>query len=71
MPELTRFFGLIIKMMFMDDGRHNKPHVHVTNGDYKASIGIGGELLAGTLSVKQLRLVQAWLILHEEELYAA
>lgn len=71
MPELSRFFGLIIKMMFMDDGQHNKPHIHVTYGDYKASIGIDGELLAGSLPVKQLKLVQAWLVLHEDELYAA
>lgn len=71
MPELSRFFGLIIKMMFMDDGQHNKPHVHVYYGDYRASIGIDGELLAGSLPMKQMKLVQAWIILHEDELYAA
>lgn len=71
MPELSRFFGLIIKMIFMDDGQHNKPHVHVYYGDYRASIGIDGELLAGSLPMKQMKLVQAWIILHEDELYAA
>lgn len=71
MPELSRFFGLIIKMMFMNDGQHNKPHVHVYYGDYRASIGIDGELLAGSLPMKQMKLVQAWIILHEDELYAA
>ena len=30
-----------------------------------------GELLAGSLSVKQLKLVQAWATIHEDELYAA
>ena len=34
-------------------------------------MGIDGELLAGALPVKQLRLVQAWLVLHEDEAYAA
>ena len=38
---------------------------------YKASIGIDGELLAGSLPVKQLKLVQAWAAIHEDELYAA
>ncbi len=71
MPELSRFYGLIIKMLFMDDEQHHKPHVHVYYGEYRASIGIDGELLAGSLPVKQLRLVQAWLVLHEDEAYAA
>lgn len=30
-----------------------------------------GELLAGSLPVKQLKLVQAWAAIHEEELYKA
>lgn len=71
MPELSRFYGLIIKMLFMDDGKHHKPHVHVFYGDYEASIAIDGELLAGSLPVKQYKLVQAWLVLHEDELYRA
>ena len=71
MPELSRFYGVIIKMMFMDDEQHHKPHVHVYYGEYEASVGIDGELLAGALPVKQLRLVQAWLVLHEDEAYAA
>ena len=36
-----------------------------------ASVGIDGELIAGSLPVKQLKLVQAWAAIHEEELYAA
>ena len=55
----------------MDTGQHNKPYVHVYYGEYEASIGIDGELLAGSMPAKQLKLVQAWLILHEEEAYAA
>ena len=39
--------------------------------EYEASVGIDGELLAGSLPVKQLRLVQAWALIHEEELYKA
>jgi len=35
-----------------------------------ASVGVDGELLAGSLPVKQLKLVQAWAAIHEEELYA-
>lgn len=38
---------------------------------HEASVGIDGELLAGSLPVKQLKLVQAWALIHEEELYEA
>lgn len=71
MPELSRFMGMIIKMIFMDNDKHHKPHVHVKYGDYEASIGIDGELLAGEIPVKQMKIVTAWLAIHEDELYAA
>ena len=69
MPEISRFYGIIIKMIYQDTGQHNKPHVHVYYGDYRASVGIDGELLAGSLPVKQMKLVSAWLTLHEDEAY--
>jgi len=39
--------------------------------EYEATFGIDGELLGGSLPSKQFKLIQAWLVLHEEELYAA
>ncbi len=71
MPELCRFQGIIIKMLFLDTAQHNKPHVHVSYGEYQASIAIDGELLGGALPVKQLKMVVGWLALHEEEVYKA
>ena len=60
MPELSRFEGMVIKMLFNDTVQHNKPHVHVTYGEYKASVGIDGELLAGSLPQKQFRMLVGW-----------
>ena len=71
MPELSRFQGMIIKLIFLDDDKHHKPHVHVYYGEYEASVGIDGELLSGSLPIKKLKLLQAWMILHEDELYNA
>lgn len=71
MPELCRFYGILIYMVFKDEDKHHKPHVHVTYGEYEASIGIDGELLAGSLPAKQMKLVVGWLALREDELYAA
>ena len=68
MPELSRFFNIVIKMLYSDDSQHHKPHFHVYFAEYEASVGIDGELLAGSIPVKQLRLVQAWATIHEDEL---
>ena len=71
MPELCRFYNIIVKMLFSDNGQHNKPHFHVYFAEYEASIGIDGELIVGNFPVKQLKLVQAWATIHEDELYIA
>lgn len=71
MPEICRFEGIIIRMMFNDNEGHHKPHVHIIYGEYIASIGIDGELLAGNLPVRQLKIVKGWLALYEDELYEA
>ena len=71
MPEICRFQGMIIKMVFLDNDKHHKPHVHVYYGEYEASVGIDGEILSGSLPIKKLKLLQAWLILREDELYNA
>lgn len=66
MPEVSRFLGIIIKMFFDD---HNPPHFHAEYGDYKAILEIKtGEAIEGFLPNKQMKLVQAWAIIHEIEL---
>ena len=62
---------MIIKLLYLDDEKHHKPPIHVYYGEYEALIGIDGELLSGSIPIKKLKLVQAWMILHEEELYNA
>lgn len=71
MPEISRFYGIVIKMVFNDDDKHHKPHIHVYYGEYEASVALDGEVLDGKLPVRQYRLVNGWLALHEEELYNA
>ena len=57
MPELSRFGGMVIYMLFHDIGQHNKPHIHAYYGEYEAVIAIDGELLSGALPHKQLKIV--------------
>ena len=71
MPELSRFGGIVIYMLFRDVGQHNKPHVHAYYGEYEAVVGLDGELLAGSMPRKQLRMIVGWLAFHEDETYRA
>lgn len=58
-------------MIYKDNGKHHKPHVHVYYGEYEASVGLDGEVLDGSLPLKQYRMLSGWLVLHEDELYKA
>ncbi|MBI3579645.1 MAG: DUF4160 domain-containing protein [Ignavibacteriales bacterium] len=66
MPEISRFFGIIIAM-FYDD--HNPPHFHARYGNYKAAIKIDDfTILQGELPPRALGLVMEWAALHKDEL---
>lgn len=71
MPILTRLDGIVIYLMFNDIKQHNKPHVHVFYGEFRASVAIDGTLLSGKLPLKQLKSVQDWLKKNEEKAYTA
>jgi len=69
MPELSRFFGIVIRMYREAGGPHNKPHFHAHYQDNIAIYGIRPvEILAGALPLRQQRFVEAWAELHKEEL---
>nr|VFK11464.1 MAG: protein of unknown function (DUF4160) [Candidatus Kentron sp. LPFa]VFK24540.1 MAG: protein of unknown function (DUF4160) [Candidatus Kentron sp. LPFa] len=71
MPIISMFYGIIIRMYLSDDKHHHLPHIHAKYAEFEASIRIDdGEILAGKLPRKQLRLVQAWVELHRDELVA-
>lgn len=71
MPVISMFYGIIISLYFLDNKQHNLPHIHARYAEFEASIAIAdGEILAGDLPRKQLRLVQAWIELRKDELAA-
>ena len=65
MPILSKFNGIIIRMYWRD---HNPPHIHVEYKDYKASITLDGEISAGELPRRELRLMRAWIELRRVEI---
>ena len=71
MAVLSMFYGLIISMFYGDNKQHKLPHIHVKYQDFEAVFSIpDGELITGDLPKKKIRLVQAWIVMHEEDLMA-
>ena len=68
MPVLSRFYGIIIRMYFLQK-EHNPPHIHAIYGDDVAAITIvDGLVLEGGLPNKALELVREWISIHKDEL---
>ena len=71
MPVISMFYGIIVRMYYFDNQKHKLPHIHVEYQDYSVVLSIpDGEVLEGKLPNKKMKLVLAWIILHEEELLA-
>jgi len=71
MPTISMFYGILVAMLFEDNDRHHLPHIHVRYSGSKASIAIeDGRMLAGSFPPKQLKMVQAWIEIHKDELFA-
>jgi len=69
MPEIARFFGIIVRMFAEPIAQHHRPHFHAYYQDDTAVYAIDTiELLAGSLPRRQQRLVEAWMELHQDEL---
>ena len=66
MPEISRFFGIVIKM-FIDD--HQPPHFHAEYGEFEALIDIRSlSVFAGRLPPRIVGFVIEWATLHHQEL---
>ena len=72
MPEIARFFGIIIRMFAEPAAPHHRPHFHAY---YQEEVGVFAidtiELIGGGLSPRPQRLVEAWAEIHQPELLAA
>lgn len=70
MPELSRFFGIVIRM-YVEAGSHHTPHFHAYYQQHVAAFSFDSvDLMVGELPVRQRRLVEAWAEIHRDELVA-
>lgn len=70
MPEISRFYGIIIKMFFKPK-EHEPSHIHALYGEYMGEFNVRTlEMIEGDLPKKAQELVREWLSLYQQELQA-
>lgn len=66
MPEICRFYGIVIKMYFAD---HAPPHFHAEYAEHEARIAIDSlAVISGKLPPRAMGLVAEWAMLHQQDL---
>lgn len=68
MPEVTRFYGIVIKMFFKPK-EHDPSHIHAFYGEHVGLFDLKTlQMTEGDLPCKAQELVKEWLEQHNEEL---
>jgi len=71
MPAISMFYGIIIYMYFMDNKQHKSPHIHAKYQEHEVVVSIpDGDVLGGDIPRSKMKLLQAWIELHKDELVA-
>ena len=69
MPEISRFYGIVIKIYFAD---HSPPRLHAEYGSEEALLNIDSlAVIAGNLPPRAISMVREWASLHRDELRVA
>jgi hypothetical protein len=69
MPELSRFYGIVIKMYYND---HNPPHFHAEYGSDRMVVDLNTQaIMGGRIAPRATGLVMEWAALHQSELQDA
>ena len=71
MAIISMFYGIIISMYYFDNKQHKIPHIHVKYQGEEAVFSIpDGKILEGNMMSNKKKLVEAWILIHEDELMA-
>lgn len=71
MPVISMYYGIIVLMYYFDNRKHHTPHIHVKYGEEEAVVSIPeGGVIEGSIRANKMKLVQAWIEIHREELMA-
>lgn len=70
MPVLSVFYGIIVRMYKEKGGKHNKPHVHAEYSGEEVVMSLDGEVLEGEIPKNKQKLLEAWIVIHYDDLQA-
>jgi hypothetical protein len=65
MPELSRFLGIVVYMLYDD---HRPPHFHAEYGEYRVTVELQTGVVEGRFPRRALHAIIDWYTLHREEL---
>ena len=68
MPTISMFYGILIRMY--NNGEHNPPHFHAYYQDKEGVFDLDGNLKEGEMPARQRKLIEAWTVIHRDELAA-
>lgn len=71
MALISSFLGMLIYMYKEKNKPHHIPHVHARYREYELSIAANGDILEGDLPRKQLKGLEAWVAIHEDDIIAS
>jgi len=70
MPVLSMFYGIIVRMYKEMGGKHNKPHIHAEYSGKEIVMTLDGEILEGEFPRNKQKLLEAWVVIHYDDLQA-
>lgn len=70
MPVLSTFFGIIVRMYKENGGKHKMPHIHAEYSGDEVVVTLDGEILEGGIPKAKMKLLDAWMEIHREDLEA-
>lgn len=70
MPVLSMFYGIIVRMYNEVGGKHNMPHIHAEYSGEEVVIDLDGNVIEGSFPKNKLKLLEAWIEIHREDLEA-
>lgn len=71
MPVLSTFFGIIVRMYKEVGGKHNMPHIHAEYSGDEVVVSLDGTVLEGKIPTAKMKLLEAWMVIHHDDLEAA
>ena len=64
------FYGIIVRMYREIGGKHNMPHIHAEYSGQEVVVALDGTVLEGKLPKSQMKLLDAWMEIHKDDLAA-